>query len=580
MKDHPTIPLLPTEIVEQMGEGWASEYWKKRGSEIWKEQYDPYRFGYEPPIWKQADEQIKAFRAKHPKGVLIHLILGGHRAGKSEWRAKRTVQALIGNPDYKVWACQATQEASREAQQSKIYRYLPPEYKRPETGRLRRGTTTKVVYTPWGGFTEDVLSLPTGDEGTSECRFKFYSMNARSLEGAEIDEAWLDEEASLEWLDAVLYRLVTRNGILYLTFTPRWGYTQTVKALLSGATTVEEKDAELLIMKDSNGETLGYEKVPITQENNAVNLPGQRAKAVITYFHTKDNPYGGYETMSATLDGASREKILTVAYGVPTRAMLSQFPMFNDTVHIISLNRFAEIQKEGGTWYHFVDPCSGRNWFQIWIFIDKRNRAFVRAESPSHGHNEAYIPGVGDPGPWAVAGNKDDGDKGEGQKEWGWGYNRYLEEIARVESLLGGGTEVKISARWIDARYANTSSIREERSITMIEELADLGMFFLAAPSEQRIDSGRGGGDGSLRMINDRLYYNTDDTISAMNEPHLYIVETCPNVIFALKEWTGRDGQHGASKDPIDTLRMFTLSGSEYIDEKLMRPVVHPNFRR
>jgi hypothetical protein len=44
---------------------------------------------------------------------------------------------------------------------------------------------------------------------------------------------------------------------------------------------------------------------------------------------------------------------------------------------------------------------------------------------------------VGNPGPWAVAGNKADGEQGDGQKEWGWGYTRYLEEIERMEAVVG-----------------------------------------------------------------------------------------------------------------------------------------------
>jgi hypothetical protein len=107
----------------------------------------------------------------------------------------------------------------------------------------------------------------------------------------------------------------------------------------------------------------------------------------------------------------------------------------------------------------------------------------------------------------------------------------------------------------------------------LIEDLSELGIDFYAAPSEKQIDSGRGGGDGSLRMINDKLTYDVRRPIDHTNQPHLYCVETCPNTIYALEEWTGKDGQHGACKDPIDCLRMFTLSGSEHIDPALLQPI-------
>jgi hypothetical protein len=73
-------------------------------------------------------------------------------------------------------------------------------------------------------------------------------------------------------------------------------------------------------------------------------------------------------------------------------------------------------------------------------------------------------------------------------------------------------------------------------------------------------------------MINDRLFYDAKRAIDHTNQPRMYVVETCPNVRYALKEWTGKDGQHGACKDPIDCVRMLVLGGSEYVDEALLQP--------
>jgi hypothetical protein len=600
---HPVLAMPSPRVLERVSVEDQEVMWQSRREAMLRMLVTPLSSGYEPKSWERADRALKEFREEHPVGVLIFLVLGGHRAGKTEWRSKRSVQGLFENSDYKIWACQATQEASREAQQVPIYKYLPPEYK-VESGKLRKGRKLKVNYTPWGGFTEDVFAVENRFGGTSECRFKFYSMDPRSLEGAEINEAWCDEEATLEWLEACLYRLVSRNGILFITFTPRWGYTSTVKALLSGAVTLEEgeADAQLLAVRDGLGQVIGPRKVPLVQENLAVQIPGHQAKGRIVYFHSCENPFplGNWANMKETLRGASEDKILTTAYGVPTKSMMSLFPMFKDSVHVVSVNRFKEIEKGGGIWYHFLDPCSGRNWFQIWVFIDGLNRAFVAGESPSFGHQSAYIPGVGDPGPWAVPSGKADGDMGDGQKEWGWGFSRYLDEIDRVERLLSGGEsenrpatyreplsrtdgtlgsrnvtaaqKITVAARWIDARYGNARKTSEERSVTTIEELSELGMEFFAAPSEKYIDGGREGGTGSIRMINDRLFYDPQRPVDLTNTPKLFVVETCPNTIWALKEWTGRDGGEGACKDPIDCLRMYVLSGVGFVDESMLTP--------
>jgi hypothetical protein len=568
---HPTLWLPDEGYRRVMGEKWCEKLYAFRREAMLRELADPLRYGVELDIWKLADARIAELRKRYPKDVLVELDLGGNRASKTERRGKRLVDNMVKNPGWKAWACQSTETASVQNQQNIVYKYLPPEWK-PESGRLRHGVMTKIAYTQSGGFTENVFTCPNG----SECRFKFYEMKVKNLEGSELDEAWCDELVPIDWLEALIFRLVTRagkkerNGILGITFTPIEGYSSTVKVHLNGARTMEEADAELL-PDQVNG---GCEKVPRVQENLGVDINGQKAKALIVYFHTKDNPFGNYESMKATLEGASREKILTRAYGVPTKAMMTRFPMFSDLAHVVSLNRFRQIQKDGGTWYQFLDPCSGRNWFQLWIFIDPLNRAFVAGESPSFDHDWAYIPGVGNPGPWAVPGNKADGELGDGQKEWGWGYTRYLEEMDRMERILSTAPAQKIvvSARWIDARYGNARRTAEEQSTTLIEDLWAMKMEFLAAPSEKAIDSGRGGGDGSLRMINDKLFYDAQRPIDQTNQPHLYVVETCPNTVYALKEWTGKDGQHGACKDPIDCLRMFVLSGSEFVDEALLQP--------
>jgi len=604
------------------------------------ERDDPFRYGYESPIWKKADEQLARLRAKFPIGVITELDLGGNRAGKTERRAKRMVENMVKNPGYRCWALQSTEVSSRQNQQSIIWKYLPREWK-PSTGKMRHGTTTRINYSQAGGFTENVLVLPNG----SECRFKFYSMDVGSVEGAELDEAWADELVTPDWIEALIFRLVTRNGLLAITFTPIEGYTSTVKQYLAGAVTLEETEAELLPLLGmgaadadtrnraparaparSEGESsastsastsatagdltiTGYEKVPRIQENIA-------QRAVIVYFHTADNPFGNYESMKQTLQGASREKILTRAYGVPVKASMTQFPLFRDTVHVIPVARFRQVLEQGGTWYQFVDPCSGRNWFFIYVFIDVRGRKFVAGEWPSYGpaamNPSAYIPGIGAMEPWSVPGKAADGMKGGGQAELGWGLKRYLEEMERVEAGLarvfygpnqrkentndarsktgsdhdhysavrdrsssridsGSVEKIDIFERWMDARYGNARTVASESSTTLIEEMDDLGATFMAAPTERSINSGRGGGDGSIRLINDALYYDASKPLDTLNQPNLYFVENCPNTIHAVKEWTGQDGQHGATKDPIDTLRMMELSNVDHVGEDAFR---------
>src|SRR4030095_10771757 len=126
---------------------------------------------------------------------------------------------------------------------------------------------------------------------------------------------------------------------------------------------------------------------------------------------------------------SSRERILTRAYGVPTQAIAAAFPLFRDEVHVIPWKEFEEVlENEQGSAFQFVDPCSGRNWFMIWVYCT-REKKYIYREWPSH----AYVPGVGTLGDWASPSAKADGDRGPAQEELGWSLQRYREEIERLE---------------------------------------------------------------------------------------------------------------------------------------------------
>ena len=63
---------------------------EKREELIRLEKSDPYRYGFEPANWKDADDLWE--------GVSELLIQGGNRAGKSEFAAKRIIQVTVHYP--------------------------------------------------------------------------------------------------------------------------------------------------------------------------------------------------------------------------------------------------------------------------------------------------------------------------------------------------------------------------------------------------------------------------------------------------------------------------------------------------
>jgi hypothetical protein len=516
---------------------------REREEQIARMAEDPWRYGWLNPAWQRADAAYDSLREKFPKGVTELLILGGNRSGKSRYFARRAMQHLVESPGAKVWCLQSTESASIQNQQPYLWEYLPKEWKPTSSGKLKKGAVANITYSQKGGFTENSFVLPNG----SQCWFKFYSMDVTSIEGAELDFVWADELVTPDWLEALRFRLLTRDGELGIGFTPIEGYTTTVKEYLDGAKTLEECDAPLL-PRYRDGHLLGVERVPRIQQC-------VREKARVVYFHTADNPFGNPEAMETELRGSNRERILMRAYGVPTKARMSMFPKFREDVHVVPHD---SIPKDG-TVFHFVDPGEGKTWAMLWIRFTPDGRCWIYREFPDQ---IDYIEGVGYPGPWAEADGKlQDGRPGPAQKACaGFGFEDYKRLIEAAEKA----DAAEPAERWMDSRYGNTPTMTQEGVRTLIEQCSErIGIDFRATSGQAIVEG--------VTLINDWLSYNDEAPVDALNSPRLYISERCQNLIYALKTWTGADGKRGATKDWIDILRYITLSGVEYEDPASLR---------
>lgn len=537
---HPVFLLPSPAALAAMGPEKAAALLDQREAMIRREEQDPYTYGYEPAHWRKADELLAKYKELW--------IMGGNRAGKSEYATKRVLKLLFSAAKRRAWAFSETSDNSREWIQPVVWKYLPPHI-RGLNGK--RGTIANVNYSQKGGFTENTFVLPNGSQET----FKNYAQDLKTIEGGELDGAWCDELVPLDVIVTVRYRLVTRGGWLLCTFTAKEGYTATVKSILSGARTIEEREAELLPILGETGRDeplrgidaatgrpiLGYRKLPVVQET-------ADGKAAILYFWTQDNPFGGYQNLVEKLKGKSEEEILMRAYGIPTKAIGARLSIFNDTVHVIPHERVPR----KGTRYMIVDPCGGRTWCMAWFLIDEAGRAYVYREWPDQ---DQYIEGVGYPGPWAEPdSHKADGRAGSAQKGFKFGILRYKEEIDRLESgthpRWKGEPEI-VFERWMDSRYGDAPRQGKEAEVTLIDECAEVGLDFLATPGK--------GIDEGIDLINNWFEYDTRRPIDGTNEPRLFISDRCKNMIYAVQEWTGADGKTGATKDWIDLLRYFVL---------------------
>jgi hypothetical protein len=488
------LATLPAQIgarpVQALAPEQILEFVDERARMIADEQHDPYRHGYEPPIWREADWRLAELRLANPGDPIIFAVLGGNGSGKSYYGARCFDLAMVENEDWLCWQHSLDEDSSREIPQRIIYSYLPEEF-RTEKGKLKKTAQTKLTYNKVNGFTDNAFGLPN----SSRALFKFYGGgDVNALEGPRPDFAWPDEMVPLDWVEGSCRRLVTKagltrklipelaraldvrrkiiatvhpdhlqaalddawrihlrpllprlmQGVCLVTFTPKNGYTQTVAALTNGARVVEEMEAELLpIVKD--GVVIGYEKVPRVMINDTGEFP-----TVVMFFHIYDNPHGGnWDSQKKRVAKLSREERLWQAYGVATKMAGVALPRFNVTAHVRPL---AALPKTG-TWYHVVDPCTdGRNWFMLWAKVCPNPIGppliWVAREWPQEG--DWIVAGnVGNPGPWATlrstskadgrkksTASKADGERGPAQGNWGLGFREYADEIERVEREL------------------------------------------------------------------------------------------------------------------------------------------------
>lgn len=628
---HPVLGLPSVAQAMEMGERAWKELMVRREQIIADEKADPLRHMWQPPIWRVCDallglpwveagwaERMRQ-RLGFPRPVRTVLVLGGNRAGKSQWASNRTMKILYHYVAAKAWALHSNLQMSRDYQQPLFYRLLPANLKAQDV----KGKVAYVAYKQKTGFSDEQFVLPpqrAGAEGAA-CLFKSYDQDKGSIEGGNLNVVWGDELLPSDWLETLELRVAEKNGWVIVTFTPVEGYTETVRMMCDGAETVQESIAYLC--PDDGGEpdvarALGLDEAELAEikraavEGRAAMCPqsrpedcekwltgepsqpaepeGRRFKRVprvlkcvdpeerkaVVYFHSSDNPYGNPRSVWETIASKGEEFIQERFYGIAHKTMSVRFKKFNRKVHVIPPR---DIPKEG-TNYHFTDPCSGRNFFQKWYRVTP-DAVYLYREWPG-----AYvIPGVGMPGPWALPdGRHPDGKRGPAQKPFGWGYLRYKEELARLEGwqdyaklekLTGeerktfllemsdtAGAREKIQERYLDSRFASTPKMERDRPVTMLEEFADIGVYFSPTPGDD-IDEG-------VTQIQDALDYDEARPVDFFNRPKFYISSECHNTIFSLTTWTGytREGRRnleGASKDPVDLDRYFFLSDCPYL---------------
>lgn len=559
-------------IARAMGPEAIKELYQRRETAIGLEERDPLNHGWESPCTgtlrellagtyvpgKVGTALVPGFTMPRPSNDVLEL--GGNGSGKTRSAARLAMEMLRDRPRREIRCYSQNEMTSIRYQQTALYGHLPPELRKVK----KQGQTTKISYSEATGFSDSIFILPNH----STClllTYKGWMQDKTSAEGGEADLVWCDEEVPAELADTLRFRVHKKVGGVFLaTFTPISGYTAAAAQYIEGAEILETIPARRVVW-DWRRRTFAWGEAILPQDR--VLVPGcppghvpyvlrssvDRRYCVL--FPTVFNPYTNVEGIIQGALGKALDFALERVFGWPTKRAQKAFPRFGRE-HIVKPDR---IPKEG-TNYLFCDPHGKRNWFMVWLRVCPEGRIWVYREWPGR-----------EIGEWAVPGEKPDGKEGPAQRyQSGMTFNDYKRVILRaegwsvhdsglVEKPKGGRVET-IFERHMDPRPAATTVPSDEQAMTYLDYMqqptADRegrvlvpGLDFEAAPA-CAIEEG-------TQLINDWISAGWDpqQPLTPLNCPTFYVSEECENVIFALRTWTGQDGEKGASKDPVDCLR-------------------------
>jgi len=180
------------------------------------------------------------------------LLMAGNRVGKSFCGAMEVAYHATGkypswwagkrfNRPVRCWAGGVSNETTRDVCQKELVGQ-PDDPTAKGTGSIPLddiGTTVRKAGVP-NAINSVVIKHKTG--GYSRIGFKAYEMGKEKWMGESVDVIWLDEEPPQSIYSQALTRTADKGGIVFMTFTPEQGMTETVAQFVNNI-----KDGQALI---------------------------------------------------------------------------------------------------------------------------------------------------------------------------------------------------------------------------------------------------------------------------------------------------------------------------------------------
>ena len=193
------------------------------------DQYDPY------PYQQQFHETSKDSNQR--------LLMAANRIGKSFCGAAEMSYHLRGiYPDWwkgrrydqpiTAWAGGVSNETTRDIVQAELLG-SPDDPDAFGSGAIPKNYIIKTERKPGVPNAKSVALIRHVSGGNSSLHFKAYEMGVEKWQGRSVDVVWLDEEPSRDIYSQAVTRTLDRRGMVYMTFTPEAGMTETVAAFMN-----------------------------------------------------------------------------------------------------------------------------------------------------------------------------------------------------------------------------------------------------------------------------------------------------------------------------------------------------------
>ena len=195
--------------------------------------YDPYPYQLKfHKTGAEANQRLLMAANRIGKSYCGSMELAYHLTGlyPKWWEGKRYGQPIV------AWAGGVSNETTRDIVQFELLG-SPDDPEAFGSGTVPKNYIIKTERKPGVPNAKTVALIKHVSGGNSSLFFKAYEMGVEKWQGRSVDCIWLDEEPSRDIYSQAVTRTLDRKGMVYMTFTPEQGMTETVASFMNNLQT-------------------------------------------------------------------------------------------------------------------------------------------------------------------------------------------------------------------------------------------------------------------------------------------------------------------------------------------------------